>query len=670
MTRPKTKIAPGGFIELEQGAFVSRGGRSCRIRRALSIESVIIQYLDTEETERVHPTELRPITDAVAPPTTEPAQGDAAPAADAKAPATYGRRDLYEIMEEDWAEARRRLEIITPLMEKADRKRVDVEATAKKYSVNAATIYDWIRRYRRSGHLSGLIPSARGRQRGDKYLTPEQEGVIAEVIETDFLDPQSTTPSDIVQKVLIKCKLAGVEPPSPNTVRNRIADIPLKRRLAERGNKDKARQLTEARPGDFPDGNYPLETVQLDHVRVDMKVVDAETRETIETRPWLTLAIDCHTRMIVGYFLSLFSPSAFSAGVCIFMGMMPKRDLLAMLDLPGSWPVYGKFRRIHMDNASEFKGEMLKLSAAEHNIDIQLRAMKKPYYGAYIERMVGNVNGELHKRLGTTHRSPKESPDYDSSAKAVYTLAELEKEIVDWIVNCYHKRMHSGLGTTPLAKWEQGLLGDKKRPGVGLPPVPADPQKLRMDLMPLVERSIHPYGVEIEKRCYYHEVLNRWINAADPGDTAEKRKFIFRYDLRTIRMIWFWDPEARQYFEIPVHNTAWPDISWSEFRTRHRAMVKEGMRHVDEAAILGYTVRSKAREAEAFAKTRAARGAKAKSAPKGAARSPANQAMGSAHYAKPSVSSVGAPPAETARPDDTVGDIFDAPVKAFDDLDI
>lgn len=671
MTRARTKIAPGGFIELKQGAFVSHGSRACRIRRVLSLESVIVQFLDTEETERVHPTELRPIAEEKR--TSKDETPSPTPSGSQKTDKPSRRRDLADddVTEEDWNEAKRTYSIIEPLLAMPNRTRADVEAVAGKQKVSAGTVYEWIKNYRETGHLSGLIKGKRGRRRGARLLTPEQEGILAEYFDDKFLDPQKLTPAAAIEDLTHLYKARGIKAPHPNTIRKRIADLPLKRRVGERGNKDLAKQLTEPRPGSFPDGNYPLESVQIDHVQLDIKAVDADTREPIETRPWLTLAIDCFTRMIVGYFLSFLRPSAFAAGVCLYMGMMPKRDLLVALGLPGRWPVYGKFRRVQSDNAREFKGNMLKLGCEEHNIDLQLRAVKRPHYGAYIERMVGNVNRELHKKLGTTHRSPDVSPDYDSSEKAVYTMPEIEREVVDWIVNCYHVRLHSSLITTPLHLWEQSLLGDGKRPGIGLPPVPADPEKLRLDLMPFEERTVQTYGVEIDGRLYSHEVLNRWMNAADPVNPKKKRRFVFRYDPRTVRTVWFWDPEVKRYYPIPVRNTAWPDISWSEFAERRKALIKEGHGHVDEEAILAYTVRSKQREQEAIEKTRLARNGKRKAAPKPDVRKPGNTAPGSNLFAATPGSSTGPQPADQAAPvPDAVDDIFDQPVASFDDIDV
>ncbi|MBI5791883.1 MAG: DDE-type integrase/transposase/recombinase [Rhodocyclales bacterium] len=667
MSVVRSTLTPGGFINLAQGAYASYGGRTCKIRRVISLDCVVIQYVDGDETERVHPTELRPVVEA---PTDKGSSSEASDEgkAAAKTTSASNQTNLDEISDPDWKQAKANLEIIKPLLENPKRTRADVEAVAKANSVNASTIYKWISSYSSTGHVSGLVSAKRGRKKGTKLLSPEQEAVIEEEIEK-YLDPQAITPATLIDDLETRFDELGLPRPHPNTIRNRIADIPLKRRISSRGNTELSQQRFDPAPGKFPDGKHPLDCVQIDHVQLDIKVVDSDTRQTIEKRPWLTLVIDCYSRMIVGYFLSLMHPSAFGAGVALYMGMMPKRDLLAELGLPGRWPVFGKIRKIFADNAKEFKGSVLQRACEEHQIDLQLRPVKTPKYGAYIESMVGNVNKQLHKKPGTVHRSPNVSPDYDSSAEAAYTLATLECEIVDWIVNRYHVSVHSSLNTTPLKKWERGLLGDSKAAGIGLPPIPANPEKLRLDFLPFEKRAVHPYGVEID-RFYYHEVLNRWIGEPDPDDSGKKRKFIFHYDPRSIRLIWFWDPEVKRHFEIPLRDPNWPDISWEEYREYVRTMKQEGASHVDEAAIKGYVQRSKLRTQTEVEKTQQAKGRGKRSAPKDAHKDPKNTAPGAERYAATSAASSKNPKAEGDAQGGDADNIFNKPAAPFEDIDI
>ena len=84
---------------------------------------------------------------------------------------------------------------------------------------------------------------------------------------------------------------------------------------------------TRAVPGELAT-SHPLEVVQIDHTKVDVIVTEATSRMGA-VRPWLTLAIDVHTRMVVGFYLALHEPSAVSVGVCLLnTAVFPKPEFL------------------------------------------------------------------------------------------------------------------------------------------------------------------------------------------------------------------------------------------------------------------------------------------------------------------------------------------------------
>ena len=53
----------------------------------------------------------------------------------------------------------------------------------------------------------------------------------------------------------------------------------------------------------------PLEVMQIDHTPVDVVIVDERQRLPIG-RPWLTLAIDVASRVVLGLSVSLEAPSS------------------------------------------------------------------------------------------------------------------------------------------------------------------------------------------------------------------------------------------------------------------------------------------------------------------------------------------------------------------------
>src|SRR5690606_15997941 len=96
----------------------------------------------------------------------------------------------------------------------------------------------------------------------------------------------------------------------------RISRIPERTSLRGRGYKEKAKNKFMPAAGKFPNADFPLAVVQIDHTPADIILVDDKHRKPIG-RPWLTLAIDVYSRMIVGYYLSFDAPSATSIAMCV-----------------------------------------------------------------------------------------------------------------------------------------------------------------------------------------------------------------------------------------------------------------------------------------------------------------------------------------------------------------
>jgi putative transposase len=106
-------------------------------------------------------------------------------------------------------------------------------------------------------------------------------------------------------------------------------------------------------------------------------VGDAETRQGT-TRPWLRLAIDVHTRMVVGYHLSLLAPSVILVGLCLLNAIFDKTALMADMGLDVTWPTIGMPQAILVDNGPEFHGKAFLRGCEEHGIMVDWRPPGAP----------------------------------------------------------------------------------------------------------------------------------------------------------------------------------------------------------------------------------------------------------------------------------------------------
>ncbi|WP_437616204.1 hypothetical protein [Erwinia sp. V71] len=175
--------------------------------------------------------------------------------------------------------------------------------------------------------------------------------------------------------------------------------------------------------------------------------------------PWLTLAIDVCTRMITGYYISFDAPSQTSVAMCVAHSILPKEEWMMLHDVEADWPVWGKPTTIHVDNGPDFRSENFRHSCAGYGINLEFRPVKRPHYGAHIERLMGTVMGEVHNLPGTTFSSIVERMEYDSDKNAVLTMSEFEQWLVTYITKVYHQRLHTGIGLSPIKMWERGIFG-------------------------------------------------------------------------------------------------------------------------------------------------------------------------------------------------------------------
>lgn len=137
----------------------------------------------------------------------------------------------------------------------------------------------------------------------------------------------------------------------------------------------------------------------------------------------------------------------------------------------------------------------------------------------------------------------------------------------------------------PIEKYQAGILGDDHTPGVGALPVVSNADRFRMDFLPFQYRTIQNYGVMMDNIIYQGDVLARWIGSHEEGSRKTKRKFIFRRDPRDISYLWFYDPDAGEYFRIPYQNAGFPPISLWELRAVQDYLAKQGRKNVDQSLI-------------------------------------------------------------------------------------
>jgi len=469
--------------------------------------------------------------------------------------------EIETLSDDKWDIAQKRYDIIKPVLNEKKKRNI-IKKIAVEENISVPTLYRWIKIYNETGLVSSLVGKIRSGGRGKSRLSKEVDEVINESIDQIYLNASKKSINKTIRTIQFKCYDKNLKPPHPNTVRQRINNLSEELKLRKRYGSKEAQYRSEPHKGHFPGADYPLSVVQIDHTVVDIILVDEQNRNPYK-RPHITVAIDVFSRMVVGFYLSFETPGMHGTGLCIAHSILPKDLWMQKIGVEENWPCWGLMKTIHVDNAKEFRGDTIKKACLNYGINLEWRPPGTPHWGGHVERLLGTFSKEIHDLPGTTFADIKKRKNYSSKNNASLTLIEFEKWLTTYITKIYHNKIHSTIGMSPLQKFKEGIFGNEQQPGTGLPKKIKNERRLKLDFMPFYERSVQEYGVVIDHIYYYDEVLRRHVHSKSGN---EKRKFLFRRDPRDISVIYFYDPEIKDYFEVPYRNTALPPLSIWEFK--------------------------------------------------------------------------------------------------------
>ena len=574
-----------------KGATITNGGREYVILNLADVNAVFARDVETGNKVLLKMGDIGPPT-----------------VVEAKSVAKTAEPELLDVTEYEWAIAQKRRQWIEPLLlSRYQRSNAMYDDIAAEAQVSRATVYRWVTAYRATGTLSSLLPMYRNRGgKAKPRIAPEVEAIIAKTLAEFHDTDQHASIAATVREIRRLCSNAHLKLPAANTIRIRLNQTNGPERTRLRYGAAVAHAKHQPIKGVIPDADWPLSIVQIDHTLLPVMIVDDKHRKSIK-RAWITLAIDVFSRVCLGMYLSLEAPSAMSAGMCISHAILPKDDWLRRRGIVSvDWNMWGVMGILHMDNAREFRGDMLKSACRTYDIDIHLRPVKKPRYGAHIERLMGTVTEGLKTLKGATFSGPEELYEYDAEGNACMTMDEIEKWLVLFFAR-YHLEDHGGIGMPPLEKWRQGVLGTKDKPGRGLPARRTDEELLRINFTPFIERTIQAYGVVIDDVHYYHDVLRAWMGVMDPEFPKHKRKFKFHRDPRDISQLYFYDELSKRYVTIPYRDSSLPPVSIWELRNAQGLAEKRGVSKENEKAVFAIINEQRALEEDAAGKTKVAR---------------------------------------------------------------
>lgn len=454
-------------------------------------------------------------------------------------------------------------------------RRESIRNLAKDFQISEPSVYRKISALERSGTAEDLHRAVRNDKKGvGSRIGQERLKIVEQILrEKHFIDTPRTVDDcvEIINSALRRENLKEVGRSLVYQVRNKVT---YKDRLKDQGKKREVRDAFRPSVGHLPDNDYPLGTVQVDHTPCQICFVDEISREPIGDAT-LTLVIDCFSRMILGFYLTIGGPSTLATGLALARAFLPKDNLLRRLEVKGLWPCWGFPDVVLVDNANELNGHMMQYARSYYRFTIRNRPIGFPQFGGHVESAFKTFMYEIKTIPGTKFSNPVERGEYDSEGRAIMTIREFEWYFTEFLVNDYHLAEHRGEGMerrAPLQRWNAGVFGGDVFAPIGLPDIPADPQALQISLMPVEWRVIKKATIAIFDETYYSGALAMLGDSIDPTKPTSERKFEVRYDPRDISKIWVRDPEADMYIEATFGDLGKRSISLWEHNARKRAL--------------------------------------------------------------------------------------------------
>lgn len=170
--------------------------------------------------------------------------------------------------------------------------------------------------------------------------------------------------------------------------------------------------------------------------QLDILVLDAGGAPA---RPWLTLVLDGHSRVIAGYCVFLGAPTALQTSLALRQAIWRKAD--------PAWPVCGIPDILQVDHGGDFASRRLERVVADLGIGLVFSGVARPQGRGKVERFFGTLNTELLPEL------PGHLVEGRPETAKALPLSELDAAVGAYVTQTYNLRPQGEIGATPRDAW-------------------------------------------------------------------------------------------------------------------------------------------------------------------------------------------------------------------------
>lgn len=460
---------------------------------------------------------------------------------------------------------------------------------AKELGVTVRTLSDWVARFRSDGP-AGLVPGTSARPKSPLGRVDRRWSEMAVDVLAEFQTASRPSRSHIIERtharVAVKYGPDVVPLPSRSAAFRALTELEKRYptfRLSTKRNRDIASRpdqvygkLRPTRPGQY---------LLMDSTRLDVFALDPVTLRWMQAE--LTVAMDWYTRCITGLRVTPVSTKSVDAAAVLYQTYRPTPP---GVNWPPEavWPEHGVPRSVLIDvdaiesttagaSGPAIVPETLvvdhgKIYLSEHltsvcqrlGVSIQPARLRTGRDKGPIERFFRTVREDLLQILPGYKGPDVYSRGLDVEKEAILCLNELEAIIREWIAVEYHRRPHSslvdphlpGLRMTPEQMFEHGISR------AGYIEAPRDPD-LAYEFLKTEWRTIQHYGVEIDGCIYKGQAVMPYHNMTSPYGGKARGRWPFQVDPDNINVIYFRDPESRQWHQLIWEHAAVAQMPFS-----------------------------------------------------------------------------------------------------------
>lgn len=455
-----------------------------------------------------------------------------------------------------------------PFMERIDAKVAELAAAGTPLS--GRTLRGHVYAYRDQG-VAGLVD---GRTTREPKPGGRVDPRVISLIEAELAkqtDASTGTKGRVITHVTLEAAKTGLPLPSRATLYRTVANL-------ERGRHPFGDATTRRSLANRPDRTFggriaarPGELMEIDSTPLDLMVVypDGTTG-----RPDLTVLFDLATRTISATMLRAVATKSvdvaafllakaltplpmqpgWDASMTFSRSILPPGTLLDDKDLAdriAARPIIQP-ESITIDRGRVYVGRTFMAACQRLQISVVKSAPRTPTDKPHIERLFSAINTLFVQYLaGYTGRSTTRKGK-DPAADAVWTLAEVQNLLDQWVVAEWQNRPHPGLRHPAMP--HKDLTPNETYAalaGVAPPVHVAFEAADYLELLPVTWRAVNPYGINFEGLRYDSPDLHPLRGRRSGLKGEANGKWEVRYDPMRLNTIWLRDHTAGTWIEVP-----------------------------------------------------------------------------------------------------------------------